>query len=338
MTDFPFLSAISAVKTSVLYLFELKSVSEASRNAKHTLERVQRDLEILRREARRRWSRLSKDTQRDVKQTIRDANDVICNMAVPIRAAEQNVDKYGTVTLKRRVLWTVRDGDQVSLYLPTLQIHQQSIASMINILLAVPDPVDWPEIMLPEAEEEDVNAAKNDMQRDGYRISETTMGDNEFWQRFTNDWEEEDVAASGKSAHRKRKRKRVNGKSHASTDDNSMRAKELRRYSLEPQTDTCTIDIKDHGSSLVGVGRGMDDDWDGETVRLRRPSSTSSEDDASQRQFIERREEDRSRRGFPNRESKGTNDDDSDDYFDQLQVRMREDRERRSRSRDPVQS
>jgi hypothetical protein len=114
----------------VPYGFEFMEVSESSRTAKTTLERVFKDLNTLCRLFHDYHQLLSTEEANAVKDTINDAREVIMKMG----NSYKNEDKQRTAMLYKLIIWIVKDGNSVKLHLAELVACQNSINTWVTRL------------------------------------------------------------------------------------------------------------------------------------------------------------------------------------------------------------
>lgn len=310
---------INGIKNIVFYSFQLKAVSDASRNAKATLERVERDLTILRRQAKAQWKKLSADQQHDISQLICDTNEAIYRVAKPIRYTERNVEDYGTVTLYRRVVWTVRDGDEVKSGLEQLNtFHQSFVMQFTQLQVASNIPLD------PEP----VEFGKT-------KSSEDTEQDQKVWLEFADD--EMAIARSTMRTASSSRLNRKRGRSHSSTnDDKGQQLGTLRLDKQQKLTGTLVSRPGSYSNDLSGLETAVQS-----SSPQGKPRSTSAKigslpgDVTALEDFNAFRKEDQRRRDRLAGDSNGGDDTIDDGFLQEFRARRQEDAHRRSRSRTP---
>ena len=126
-----FIGALNSTKKIVEYVFQLKGVSEESRNAKAHLDRVQSDLNQLKRLANELNDFILPDWRRDIDDIICETNEVITLMATPNRRSRKDVKEHGTVTIWRRITWTMRDGATIQMYVNRLLACHTSLQGQL---------------------------------------------------------------------------------------------------------------------------------------------------------------------------------------------------------------
>lgn len=122
------------------YGFQLKGVSEESRNAKAVLDVIQSDLNDLKRLTIELQDVIPPDRRRSIDDIIWRTNEVITLMAAPNKRSRKDIEQYGTVTIWRRITWTIRDGNTVKMYLPRLLACQTSLNGQLVSLRAMQPP------------------------------------------------------------------------------------------------------------------------------------------------------------------------------------------------------
>lgn len=132
-----FIGVLKSTKTIIDYGFQLKGVSEESRNAKAVLEVVQGDLNELKRLANELKDVILSDQQRSIDDIIWRTNEVIALMAAPIKRSRKDVEEHGTVTIWRRITWTIKDGDTIKMYSGRLAVCQNSLNGQLVSLRAM---------------------------------------------------------------------------------------------------------------------------------------------------------------------------------------------------------
>lgn len=130
----PIFSVINNVKNVIEYGFQLAGVSEESRNAQRLLTIVQGDLNELKRLATELKDTIRPDEQRNVDRIICETNEVIALMAAPNKRSREDVRKHGTITIYRRILWTLRDGKTIKEYNYRLLACQTSLNGQLTRL------------------------------------------------------------------------------------------------------------------------------------------------------------------------------------------------------------
>jgi hypothetical protein len=127
-------SAFTAGKKIIDYTFQLISASAESREAAKYLKQFERELDNLCKLRRLTWPHLSKDHKLRVQQRICDARDAIKSVAEPNQQNLDDVERFGTVTIYRRVMWTLRDNDAIKLYMPRVYISYASVLQEVGTL------------------------------------------------------------------------------------------------------------------------------------------------------------------------------------------------------------
>jgi hypothetical protein len=130
----PFFSAVNNTKKLIDYGFQLKGVSEESRNAQEVLRVIQHDLNELKRLATELEDTISTDEQRNIDDIVCQTNGVIALIAAPNRRSRKDVTEHGTVTIYRRIMWTLRDGDTIKMYYGRLLACQSSLNGQLTAL------------------------------------------------------------------------------------------------------------------------------------------------------------------------------------------------------------
>jgi hypothetical protein len=120
-------SALNNVKKIVDYGFQLKSASAESREAAATLKMVSRDLNELKRLFVQLEDILEPQHQENIRAIICRTNEVIALMAAPNQRSRRDVKRFQTVTIYRRITWTLRDGDEIKKHVPDLAMCQNSL-------------------------------------------------------------------------------------------------------------------------------------------------------------------------------------------------------------------
>lgn len=122
-----FVGPLNSTKKIIEYGFQLKGVSEESRNAKALLDVVQGDLNELKRLATELENAILPEQQRSIDDIICRTNEVIALMAAPNRRSRKDIKEHGTITIWRRITWTLRDGDTIKMYTNRLLACQSSL-------------------------------------------------------------------------------------------------------------------------------------------------------------------------------------------------------------------
>ncbi len=131
-------AAFTAGKKIIDYTFQLISASAESREAATYLKQFERELDNLcKLKTFDMGTFLSKSQRMEVQRRICDARDAIACVAEPNRQSQGDVEKFETVTIYRRVLWTLRDNDAIKLYMPRVQISYASVLQEVGALQAV---------------------------------------------------------------------------------------------------------------------------------------------------------------------------------------------------------
>ena len=129
-----FVGLLNSTKNIIEYGFQLKSVSEESRNTKALLDLVQGDLNELKRLATELEDIILPDQQRSIDDIICGTNEVIALMAAPNRRSRKDIKEHGTVTIWRRITWTLKDGDTIKMYTSRLLACQSSLSGQLTSL------------------------------------------------------------------------------------------------------------------------------------------------------------------------------------------------------------
>ena len=116
------------------YGFQLKGVSEESRNAKAVLDLIQSDLNELKRLTIELQDVIPPDRRRSIDDIIWRTNEVIALVAAPNKRSRKDIEEYGTVTIWRRITWTIMDGSTIKMYLPRLLACQISLNGQLMSL------------------------------------------------------------------------------------------------------------------------------------------------------------------------------------------------------------
>ncbi|KAK4944599.1 general negative regulator of transcription subunit 5 [Elasticomyces elasticus] len=130
----PFREAFIQRRLLLHYVFHTGSASDEARDAKKYLDTFQRVLGKLCGLARTQWQRTGSNMQDNIKQLLVDAKEAIENVAEPNNRYEHDVEKFGTVTIYRRMIWTVRNIDAVRRGKPQLETSRLQITRMVGEL------------------------------------------------------------------------------------------------------------------------------------------------------------------------------------------------------------
>ncbi|ETI28896.1 hypothetical protein G647_01348 [Cladophialophora carrionii CBS 160.54] len=130
-------SVLTAGKKIIDYAFRLIAVSAESREAQKYLEQFERELDDLCILARSTWPQLDARRKSRVQRVMVEAREAILAVAEPNQQSLDDVERFGTVTIYRRILWTLRDNDSIKLYMPRVYMSHAEVSREIGILESV---------------------------------------------------------------------------------------------------------------------------------------------------------------------------------------------------------
>jgi hypothetical protein len=131
------LGLLGTGKKVIDYVFQLTSASSESREEKKYIEQFESELDELCYLTRLTWPHLDRHEQHRVQRVIFHAEQAIRSIAEPNNASVRDMATFGTVTIYRRVLWTLRDSDAIQRLRPRLEMSHMSVSREITALQSV---------------------------------------------------------------------------------------------------------------------------------------------------------------------------------------------------------
>lgn len=322
------LPILNGFKCAVIYGIELNGVSEASLRAKRSLEVAEQALNTLRRLAREHLRQLSENDQSELLEVIRLTNEAICQIAEPLQGPAQDIQDYGTMTLRSRIRWTMFDGNTVKDNLQHLQQCCSSVNTHISRLWSLPPPQ---RITMCEGDQTDIVASNlhKRCEKDSFPNSLNESGAATPFSTTKTSLEGSDDEYSRKN------RKRKHHRSHHSIDEGDHRVEELRSRRGPERKGRRNSTSKEHEHDLAGLRQIARSSVDRESQGYRRSRSRSydSDSDTLIEEIIYRDQDDMKRRksSVPKRRDSAI-----EEFWEARRAREEEDAARRGRTSSPV--